>query len=64
MGSTEAETAARLAAAMGRLARRIRRTRAGAELTSAKTTVLAATARNGPVGSPGLPARDLKETRP
>jgi hypothetical protein len=64
MESTEAETAARLAAAVGRLARRIRRTRAGAALTSAKATVLATTASNGPVGSPGLPARDLKEIRP
>jgi hypothetical protein len=64
MGSTEAETAARLAAAVGRLARRIRRTRAGAGLTSAKAAVLATTARNGPVGSPGLPAGDVKEARP
>jgi DNA-binding MarR family transcriptional regulator len=46
----EAETAARLRAAVGRLARRIRRTAAGAGLTSAETTVLATTARHGPVG--------------
>jgi len=46
----EAETAAQLRTAVGRLARRIRRTRAGAELTSAETTVLATTARHGPIG--------------
>ena len=45
-----AETAARLRAAVGRLARRIRPTRAGAELTLTEATVLATTARNGAVG--------------
>jgi DNA-binding MarR family transcriptional regulator len=44
------ETAARLRTAVGRLARRIRPTRAGAELTLTEATVLATTARNGPVG--------------
>jgi DNA-binding MarR family transcriptional regulator len=45
-----AETAARLRTAVGRLARRIRPTRVGAELTLTEATVLATTARNGPVG--------------
>jgi DNA-binding MarR family transcriptional regulator len=45
-----AETADRLRTAAGRLARRIRPTRAGAELTLTEATVLATTARNGPVG--------------
>ncbi len=45
-----AETATRLRTAVGRLSRRIRRIRAGQELTSAEITVLATTARNGPVG--------------
>jgi DNA-binding MarR family transcriptional regulator len=45
-----AETAARLRTAAGRLARRIRPTRAGAELTLTEATVLATTSRNGPVG--------------
>ena len=44
------ETAARLRTAVGRLARRIRPTRAGADLTLTEATVLATTARNGPVG--------------
>ena len=44
------ETAARLRTAAGRLARRIRPTRAGADLTLTEATVLATTARNGPVG--------------
>lgn len=45
-----AETAARLRTAVGRLGRRIRPTRVGAELTLTEATVLATTARNGPVG--------------
>ena len=45
-----------------RLARRIRLARAGAELTLTGATVLATTARNGPVGLSWL-ARDLKERR-
>jgi len=45
-----AETAARLRTAVGRLARRIRPTRVGAELTLTEATVLATTARHGPVG--------------
>jgi DNA-binding MarR family transcriptional regulator len=44
------ETAARLRTAVGRLARRIRPTRVGADLTLTEATVLATTARNGPVG--------------
>ena len=44
------ETAARLRTAVALLARRIRPTRAGAELTLTEATVLATTARNGPVG--------------
>ncbi len=56
------ETAARLRTAVGRLARRIRPTRVGAELTLTEATVLATTARNGPVGLSWL-ARDLKERR-
>src|SRR6266852_4956621 len=44
------ETADRLRTAVGRLARRIRPTRVGAELTLTEATVLATTARNGPVG--------------
>ena len=50
MRRAETGTAARLRTAVGRLARRIRRTRAGAELTSAETAVLATTARHGPLG--------------
>jgi DNA-binding MarR family transcriptional regulator len=45
-----AETAVRLRTAVGRLARRIRPTRVGADLTLTEATVLATTARNGPVG--------------
>jgi len=48
--AARAETAARLRTAVGRLARRIRPTRVGAELTLTEATVLATTARNGPVG--------------
>lgn len=44
------ETAARLRTAVGRLARRGRPTRVGAELTLTEAAVLATTARNGPVG--------------
>ena len=44
------ETAARLRTAVGRLARRIRPTRVGADLTLTEATVLATAARNGPVG--------------
>ena len=44
------ETAARLRPAVGRLARRIRPTRVGAGLTLTEATMLATTARNGPVG--------------
>jgi DNA-binding MarR family transcriptional regulator len=44
------ETAARLRTAVGRLARRIRPTRVGADLTLTEATVLASAARNGPVG--------------
>lgn len=44
------ETAARLRTAVGRLSRRIRPTRVGAELTLTEATVLATTARHGPVG--------------
>ena len=49
-GGARTETAARLRTAVGRLARRIRPTRVGAELTLTEATVLATTARNGPVG--------------
>src|ERR1700727_1770401 len=49
-GTARTETAARLRTAVGRLARRIRPTRVGAELTLTEATVLATTARNGPVG--------------
>jgi len=48
--AARAETAARLRTAVGRLSRRIRPTRVGAELTLTEATVLATTARNGPVG--------------
>lgn len=44
------ETAARLRTSVGRLARRIRPTRVGADLTLTEATVLASAARNGPVG--------------
>src|ERR1700722_4829826 len=44
------ETAARLRPAGGRPGRRIRPTRVGADLTLTEATVLATTARHGPVG--------------
>jgi DNA-binding MarR family transcriptional regulator len=50
VATARTETAARLRTAVGRLARRIRPTRVGAELTLTEATVLATTARNGPVG--------------
>jgi len=48
--AARAETAARLRTAVGRLSRRIRPTRVGADLTLTEATVLATTARHGPVG--------------
>ena len=44
------DLAVRLRMAVFRLSRRLERTRAGAALTSTETTVLATTARRGPVG--------------
>jgi DNA-binding MarR family transcriptional regulator len=44
------ETADRVRTAVGRLARRIRPTRVGAELTLTEAAVLATTSRHGPVG--------------
>jgi DNA-binding MarR family transcriptional regulator len=49
-GHDEIETTARLRMVIGRLARNLRRTQAGARLTSTETTVLGATVRNGPIG--------------
>jgi DNA-binding MarR family transcriptional regulator len=46
----EIEATARLRTVIGRLARNLRRTQAGARLTSTETTVLGAAVRNGPVG--------------
>lgn len=46
----EVETTARLRMVVGRLARSLRRTRAGAKLTSTETSVLSAAVRSGPVG--------------
>jgi hypothetical protein len=57
VATARTETAARLRTAVGRLARRIRPTRVGADLTLTEATVLATTARNGPVGCPGWPAK-------
>src|ERR1700727_2956884 len=62
-GTARTETAARLRTAVGRLARRIRPTRVGAELTLTEATVLATTARNGPVGLSWL-AREEGMTPP
>jgi DNA-binding MarR family transcriptional regulator len=47
---SEPEAAARLRIVVGRLARSLRRTRAGANLTSTETTVLGSAVRSGPVG--------------
>jgi DNA-binding MarR family transcriptional regulator len=49
-GRDEIETTARLRMVIGRLSRNLRRTEAGAKLTSTETTVLGAAVRNGPVG--------------
>jgi DNA-binding MarR family transcriptional regulator len=46
----EVETTARLRSAVVRLVRGLRRTQAGADLTSSETTVLASTVRHGPIG--------------
>jgi DNA-binding MarR family transcriptional regulator len=49
-GEDEIETTARLRMVIGRLSRNLRRTQAGATLTSTETTVLGVAVRNGPVG--------------
>jgi DNA-binding MarR family transcriptional regulator len=49
-GRDEIETTAHLRLVIGRLSRNLRRTQAGARLTSTETTVLGAAVRNGPVG--------------
>lgn len=46
----EEDESVRLRMVIARLSRRLERTRAGAALTSTETTVLATTARRGPVG--------------
>jgi DNA-binding MarR family transcriptional regulator len=48
--AAEADLSVRLRMVIARLSRRLERTRAGAGLTSVETTVLATTARRGPVG--------------
>ncbi len=49
-GRDEIETTARFRLVIGRLSRNLRRTQAGAKLTSTETTVLGAAVRSGPVG--------------
>jgi DNA-binding MarR family transcriptional regulator len=49
-GEDDIETTARLRMVIGHLSRNLRRTQAGATLTSTETTVLGAAVRNGPVG--------------
>jgi DNA-binding MarR family transcriptional regulator len=48
--AAEEDVSVRLRMVTARLSRRLERTRAGAALTSVETTVLATTARRGPVG--------------
>jgi DNA-binding MarR family transcriptional regulator len=50
LGTSQEEVSVRLRMVIGRLSRRLERTRAGAALTSTETTVLATTTRRGPVG--------------